>query len=220
MGESLGVSKESNKHLIEGVRPIFVAIGTPEDFERAENEHPEIPQKISNNFGLKNLKNVDWENGTYGAPYWGESGESGSLVKPKAYIISPIDNSNKFSTGVGACTGLIVAGKDKHTGENISFATHQASFFLENFETDLNKRLMEMKERCAEGTIDAVIIGGVTRGVSLEKIYTTNMKFLSGVTQKILKFEPVIVNGPKKGTLNNDDFFYDNEHRRVYLVRS
>ena len=220
MQEGLGISKELNKHLIEGVQPIFVAIGTPDDFERAEAEHPEIPQKISNNLGLKNLKNVDWENGTYGAPNQGESGEDGSLVKCKAYIISPIDNANKFSKKFGSCTGLIVAGIDKKTGKNISFAAHIGSFFLEGFDANLNKRLTEMKDRCKPGTMDAVIIGGVTKGVSLDKIYTTNIKFLSDVTQKILKFEPVIVNGPKKGMMENDDFFYDNEHRRVYLVRS
>ena len=47
------------------------------------------------------------------------------------FFISAVNNKDKFSTGYLDCTGLVIAGSCKETGENLSFLTHQA---LTNYE--------------------------------------------------------------------------------------
>ncbi|OGI64757.1 hypothetical protein A3H53_00565 [Candidatus Nomurabacteria bacterium RIFCSPLOWO2_02_FULL_40_10] len=210
--------KNFSAHLIEGVKPIMVCIGTPEDFQTVEIEHPEHREHLSNDFLLKDLKNLDWAKGTYDF----KEGEDVLTAGPRIYAISPIDNSNKFSGGFGHCMGLIVAGIDKKTGENISFITHQPSSFSEDFTVDLKKRLNEMKERCRQGSVDAIIVGGISNSNELfKKIYVKTIHFLSKETRQTFGFEPVIVNGPKVLVpVTVDEVSFDNKNRRLYLIRS
>ena len=118
--------------------------------------------------------------------------------------------------------GLIVAGIDKKTGENISFITHQPSSFSEDFTVDLKKRLNEMKERCRQGSVDAIIVGGISNSNELfKKIYVKTIHFLSKETRQTFGFEPVIVNGPKVLVpVTVDEVSFDNKNRRLYLIRS
>ncbi len=210
MNEKLNVSK-LNGHLIEGVKPIVACIGSLDDFKKSaiSVEHPGA--HISNNFLLHSLKNIDWRYGTYG------SEEKDCLTAgPRTYVISAIDNSNKFSEDFGSCTALIVAGIDKQTGKNISFATHQP-YATADFIDSFQKRLFEMKERCKSGTVDAVIVGGV--GSVLKEMYIEVIQLLSTKTQQILGFEPIVINGPKNINPKLEDIFYDNDHRRLYFIR-
>lgn len=199
------------EHLNKGVKPIMVCIGARKDFLEGNEEFLEgtPPHK----FKLKNSENVKWSS------YPG-------------YIISKINNNNKFSEEFSRCTGLIVKGIDKETGENISFLTHQAPFAfinfkkndnheLENsFKNELDRALNQMVERCIPGTIDAVIVGGDyfddkdSKEASIESV-----KLLSIETNSILGFEPVVINGPKKYNFGEDDVYYDNKNGRLYFVR-
>lgn len=215
-------------HLIEGVKPIMVCIGSIDDFKKTESEYKNHKEQITNDFELKGLKNLDWENGLYGSHEEKDFITSG----PGTFLISTIDDSNKFSKGLVACISLIVAGVDKKTGRDISFMTHQPPYMssLSPFPNGIKKRLIEMNERCKPGTMDAIILGGKYRNDDLGKIYLDNINFLSSKTKEFLGFEPIVINGPKTKTNQfpyefereqkySDDVYYDNNNRRTYFVR-
>ena len=103
MKEGINISKTEG-HLnpdVKGAKPIMACIGVPEDFGQKEREKMFPLNDIYN----QDIFNVDFENGNVG------------------FFISPIekDFSNKFSRGYFDCTGLVVVGVDKETGQNISF---------------------------------------------------------------------------------------------------
>ena len=198
-------------HLKEGIPAIIACVGTHEQFGEnpgAEeiafrDRTPEIPETY----------NVDYTKSPEG----------------RSYVISPISSSDKFSRGYGDCTGLVAAGRDKKNTENVSFLSHQdPKYFLSsevnqnNFVSDLEQRLSELKQRCNEGTIDAVIVGGSYREEypEFQKNYPDSIALLSKEVEKILGFEPMVMTGPKtqkKGGM--ESVFYQNKERRLYISR-
>lgn len=211
-----------SEHLKEGVSPIVACVGTPEHFqEEIDSEKGKIETSVLNGGESLNL-------------VFGEDPEN--LTKMdiknagrKSYLISPVNNLSKFSKSFVNCTGLVVAGRDKRTGEDISLMSHQSpDYFLSSkenektFSNDLGQRLKELKERCEDGTIDAVVVGG---NLSKKENYSNSIKLLSKEVTEVLGFEPVIMTGPKaapKITENIDfkeNIFYDNRHRRLYIIR-
>ncbi len=213
MKEELSVSNLYG-HLEKGVNPIVVCIGSFNDFDELSAEHPE---------SLENLKDVNWVKGAYES----EKRKDFLTNGPRTYIISSIDGSNKFSKELSFCTGLIVAGIDKITGKNISFVTHQpnVSRLSVSFISDLKRRCIEMKERCILNTIDARIVGGIDPSDSKtsqpEKNYASTIQLLSDEMYQVFGFKPIIINGPKdyREGNNHDNIYYDNENRRLYLIR-
>ena len=217
-----------SEHLIEGVRPIMVCVGSYKDY--GSYRRHSIKEAFSEL--LDNVHNVNYSDG---APVLRVKNFLNS--KQYAYVISTIDNFNKFSEGFVDCTGLIVSGVDKITGENISFLTHQAPIMFlgkhrESFVSNLNKTLVEMQSRCKPDTIDAVLVGGKypQRVQKYSKTgdwrvpyfrgnYLESIELISGEVKKVLGFEPVVVNGPKV-TEGGDDVYYDNQEKRAYLIRA
>ncbi|MBP9715081.1 MAG: hypothetical protein KBD52_01145 [Candidatus Pacebacteria bacterium] len=211
------------EHLTPGVKPIMTCIGAPEDFGHKKGE---IFQRFNENF--KNVTNVAY---FHKAP--GFTDENVLNEKDKNYVISNIDNTNKFSEEFLECTSVIVSGLDKETGENISFLSHQnPNDFLfrkrGEFIQDFEKKLEEIRVRCKEGTVDAVILGGnymdiisknSPNGDTLAEIYVETINLLSNEVEKFFKFKPEIINGPKFNLKEQDDIFYDNKKRRVYFIR-
>mgnify|MGYP001616859372 CR=1 FL=1 len=208
-----------SEHLKEGVRPIMAGIGTRNQFMSHSGAEKIIFERADTD--TSGMHNVDY----YGNPE--------DLAEKKfknagkySYVISPIDNSDKFSKSFLNCTGRVVTGQDKNTGEDISFLSHQdPAYFLREtnrnvFLSDLRQRLNELKEKGAEGTVDAVIIGGnyLPNNAEFQKHYLESIKLLSEETLKILGFEPVVMTGPKT-TPGADDVFYDNKNRRLYIMR-
>jgi len=89
---------------------------------------------------------------------------SENSAEDNSYVISPVDDTDKYSKSYRNCTGLIVTGKEKGTGKNISFMSHQSPLIFSwkmpsGFQEDLAKQIQEIKDRCEDGTIDAVIVG-------------------------------------------------------------
>ncbi|MBI4118210.1 MAG: hypothetical protein HY455_01575 [Parcubacteria group bacterium] len=217
----------TSEHLKEGVRPIIAAVGTREQFEN----HPGAGRDLFN-ATLRALGNTPTRNVNYYGNPAELTSESFKNAGMHSYVISTIDNANKFSEGYADCTGLVVAGQDKETGENVSFLSHQdPSYFLTlvgleaNFKRDLKERLEEFKRRCKEGTIDAVIVGG---NYFIDKFpehdheyrakYLQSINLLKGEVSQVFGFEPVVMTGPKIVS-GKDNIFYDNERRRLYVVR-
>lgn len=226
MPEGFDVSNKNalyNEHLNlkEGVKPIIVSLGTVENFG-------EDPHSIKiDNFVKENVHEVNWF-----------KNKNGSVAeKKKYYAISDLDNSSKFSEKFSSCTGLVVAGIDKETGENISFVTHQAPTDSlikgkDDFIDDLAYMLAEVKKRCKQGTIDALIvcgkIGDGKFGDVFMQRYIDSIRLLGREVKETLGFEPVVVNGPKKDGASEiaqanvpavDYFVYDTPNRRGYMIR-
>lgn len=214
-----------SEHLIKGIKPIMVCLYSYGDLDLVE--------KVSDT--NKPIEEVEGEEieGAHNVNFFASAKqlERQNFLNSKkhSYIISPVDNLDKFSNDFIDCTGIIVVGVDKITGENISFLTHQNPYkflredknsFLEN----LGKSLTEIKDRCKPGTIDAVFVGGkyptgsYWQAPILQKEYLTAVELISGEVKKKLGFEPVVVNGPK-AIEGEDSVYFDNSQRRVYLSR-
>lgn len=239
------------KHLNEGVKPIYASLMSA--FEDPDVIDPETgkpiqysPENISDFIEAfkkrENVQEVSW------------FAEKEKLDREgflhggvESYVISPINDSDKFSEGYNACTGLVVSGIDKKTGKNISFISHQAtgvlvqiSMIKEKFQRDLDQRLREIKEMCVEGTVDAVLVGGdyfykySLEGPPLSSIrYERTTEILMKPFMRNFDFEPTIINGPKvltedpaekrqdqKKEHEDDDIYFDNEERRLYFIRT
>jgi hypothetical protein len=212
------------EHLKEGARPILGAIGTVNDFVKSGDLSAENPH-----FGIENLQNVDWMHGTY-KPNQVETLTAG----PQTYIMSAIDDSNKYSETFRRCTGLLVVGVEKGTGKKISFLTHWDIMDLlysrkDEITDHLRQRLEEMKDKCELGTVDAALFGGkyfsddAEEDTFFQKNYEESVKLVGEEMEKVLGFEPTVVNGPKVYLGNKqekDNLYFDNENRRFFFVRS
>lgn len=211
------------EHLEKGVKHIVACVGTPEDFGK---EWKAIRGRFKKN--SDKVHNVDF----HAEPSDFEGRHFLSGEQKKTYVISPLDNLDKFSEGLYDCTGVIVVGIDEETGKNISFITHQDPGVIfskdkSKFVEDLAQRLAEVKKRCRPRTIDAIIVGGNasprrhSRGLSFTEVYLASIKFLSLEVETVLGFEPMVLNGAKEeSTTVSDDIYYDNENRILYFVRS
>lgn len=216
--ETVVVSKKES-HLIKGVKPIMACLGSFEDFEKSHDFSDILEEE-----NLQNLQNVNWHTGRY------ESDNQDFLTAgPGTYLISAIDGLNKFSQQYGPCTGLIVTGVDKETGENISFVTHQIPSAIlgpkrESFIENLKARLLKMEERCKLGTVDAVVVGGkysADFNADFRENYLQSIKLISGEVEKLLHFEPIVYSPKTTEQINarGDDMYFDTRNRRLYLLR-
>lgn len=203
--------------------PIIACIGSFEDFGFNKTEKNSEVLSPKERLGLANAKNVDQESGIY------EGKENPLTVGPSTYIISPIDDSNKFSENFHRCTGLVVVGIDKETGKNISFLSHQDPLeflyeYKDEFTKQLKQQLTKIKERCEDGTVAISVVGG--RYFSDDELdnyqviqsYNDSVKFLGTAVEEVFKFEPTIINGPKTSK-KGDHVYFDNKNRRLYLIR-
>lgn len=198
----------------------MVAVGTYEDFGM-RSYLKAFPEGVENN----PKHEVDFK----GSP---EELKKGNFLNGghETYVFSPLDGLDKYSREFFDCTVLVVAGVDKNTGENISWLSHQdPKKFLtdkkEDFIRDLRQRLLEAKEACEPGTIDATLVGGnyfskyLHREKPLhKKNYLDSVSLLSGEVEKVLGFKPRIINGPKE-TGGHDSVYFDNKNKRLYLMR-
>lgn len=228
-GEKLKKDKTENplksEHLREGVGPIIACVGTPRQFKEGGSDAiPEVFSDPSLNQSNNSNRNVNY----YGNPAELKS-QKFKNAGHHSYVISPVDSSNKFSESFKNCTGLIITGLDRETGKDISFLSHQdPRYFLsgtydtETFVDDLRNQLTELKKRCIDRTIDAVIVGGnYFQDPNRQKFredYIASIELISKEVKDLLGFEPVVITGPKTVS-GRDDVFYDNDHRRLYIMR-
>ena len=206
-----------NEHLRGEFSPIRVCVGNQEehlvDYEAKLRMLILVRDAVAVNFGepARNLDEKGFKN----------NGE-------ETYVISTIDSKPKKSSGFVNCTGCIVVGVDKETGENISFLSHQdPTYFTDEggivFSEDLSESLLELKERSIEGSIDAIVIGGnildlMHKNKTFTKYYKDSTEFISTLIEKRLGFLPVISTQAKRNP-GFDSVLLDTENRRVYLFR-
>ncbi|MEI8062218.1 MAG: hypothetical protein WCG97_02885 [bacterium] len=205
-------------HLREGVAPIVACVGTtPEHLEGK-------PYATAEDFTIlgegKDAANI--------SIFANKEAMTTSNLKNAGegtYVISSIDDGSKFAQGYYDCTGIIATGIEKGTGRNISLLTHQdpERFLTDKFPdffNDLGRSLRELKERCEESTIDAVIVGGDASNDHARTQYDAGISFLDQIIEKELGFRPEKVIGPKsEKETGSDDVFFDTEHKRLYFFR-
>ena len=220
-------SVEPGSHLKEGAHPIIASLISSKD-----KDFKKIKQFLYENFEAyydsDQILDVELESDL------SKSKRNNFLsAGPGTYVISSIDSAKKYSRNFIMCTGLLVIGVDKHTGQKISFLSHQfPTYFLYNttnknkFASDLRARLEEMKSRCVSGTIDAVVIGGRylenagdDAGANVVEDYPASLEVLGEEVKNVFGFEPAVVNGPKTIRNTFDNVYYDTENNRLYLVR-
>lgn len=147
--EEMDTSKA--EHLAQGIRPIIACIGTEEQYAGETSE-------------IRNIKNVGHDVDYYEDPAKLHKRNYKNAGK-QTYVISEIDNMPKFTEELHDCTGLVAVGKEKTSGMELSFITHEdPTEFLSAarvaFLRDLRTTLNELKERCSKGSVDIVITGG------------------------------------------------------------
>jgi len=116
------IKKEHPRHLKEGVRHIIAAIGTPEWFR----DNPGAEQQVFREypfFGASEDKNENLAVDYFGTPERLER-QGFKNQGEGSYVISTVGSADKTSDRFINCTGIIVAGKDKETGVEISFLSH------------------------------------------------------------------------------------------------
>lgn len=230
-----------SEHLKKGVKPIIACLGTFRDFEMSHDYASKILLSESCNLfditqhydgvPLK-VEDIDY----FAKPEDGKNIDS-KTGGQYTYIISSISSCNKLTRYLYDCTSLIVAGKEKRTGQELSFLSHQDPFqFLQKgrvrglFILHLMESLWKMKKVCEEGTIDIVIAGGnyflddpcnsydPKEVKESKETYKKSISFLSRVVSKFFDFEPVVIVGPKT-TDRSDAILYVNNERRLYITR-
>ncbi|MFA5831637.1 MAG: hypothetical protein WC878_07475 [Candidatus Paceibacterota bacterium] len=207
-----------SEHLNSGIKPIMVCVDTTDhrsEFEKKDFRE-KMPSALHVNFYAypEDLDDENIKNAGIGT-----------------YAVSPVNEQNKFSRGYCECTGIVVSGIDKETGKNISFLSHQDPNELltghpEKFSADVHSRLLEIKNRCKEGTIDAVIAGGnyITKKGNKGALKSTRENYgdvipaLSEEVRSVLGFDPAVVVGPKN-VPGDDHLYFDNDNRRLYVFR-
>ena len=149
----------------------------------------------------------------------------------ESYVISPVDTRDKLTKEGKECIGLFVVGKEKNSGENISFMSHQNTTFLlhfngpgkQKFIADLRDTLNELKDRAEPGTIDAVIFTGkdlperTSHGRTYHIEYEDLCTLISDTVQSVLGFRPHALD-PKTDEIE-DHVLGDTKERRIYLMR-
>ena len=185
-----------SEHLSEGVRPIIACVGTYDQYGKETAEIQKISH-IGHNVDLfsspEKLINQDLKN-------------DGEMT----YVISAVDDRPKFTEQLFSCSSLVAAGISLDSNTNLSLLTHQDPYSLlinnkDAYVRDLKERLSELKNKCREGTVDLVIVGGQV-GIK----YAETMEMLGTIVQEVFDFSPVIITGPKDG--DQDDIFYDNDN--------
>ncbi|MCX6736221.1 MAG: hypothetical protein NTZ13_04010 [Candidatus Parcubacteria bacterium] len=216
-----------SEHLNEGIKPIIACINSMSE-EEEEKKFGKFRELVYTD-NTRGIRNVDF----YGDPI--ELSRKGfKNVGEYTYVISTIDDANKFSEEFKNCTGVIVTGQDKNTGKDISFLSHEDPWFFveqeggtKKFTEDLRAQLLEIKNRCIPGTIDAVIAGGnYFKQINETELYTKryrdnyqkSIEILSKEISDILGFEPAVIIGPK-ALGGSDKMFYDNAGRQLHIYR-
>lgn len=209
-----------SEHLKEGVRPIVACVG--DELQFAPDEQREYWGYRGISGRLKAAHNVDYfedpdrlrDNGYL------NSGE-------RSYVVSTVDERDKYSVKFRNCTGVAVVGTDRETQKNISLLSHEdPDHFLSSgdnalrFAHDLRERLREVKTQCEDGTIDAVIIGGNHFGDvgHYADKYRSSVALLTGEVYRVFGFAPVVITGPKTVS-GEDDVYLDTVNRRLYIMR-
>lgn len=143
-----------------------------------------------------------------------QSGDDAEGVKSagvETYVISPVSEKNLFSDKYLNCTGTVGIGRDKVSGKEIAFISHQdPDFFLkkgtegrEKFIADLKATLDDLVNRSEENTVEVVIFGGnddPSDDLSKKSVdYKESVDTLTEIIRDSIGREPTMLGEPNHG---------------------
>lgn len=192
------------EHLKEGIRPITASVGGTAEKECWQTVETDPVTKETIELIKKGAENVE-----YGPPF----------------NLSALSEQDKFSEEYSECTGVVLVGKDKTIGRELSLLSHQnpqrlSGAVKDQFAGELISRLDQLIEASEPGTIDVVLFGGHTNTEEQTDQYEESIRSLSEICKSRLGFEPAVIVGPNadvaKARMN---VYLDTQHRRLYIVR-
>ena len=115
-------------------------------------------------------------------------------------------HQNLFSDKYINCTGTVGIGRDKLSGKEIAFISHQdPDYFLnkgaeetEKFSNDLKATLNKLIAKSEDGTVEVALFGGnydPADSTSKKSVdYKKSIEMLSAIVQECLGHTPVVLN--------------------------
>jgi hypothetical protein len=143
------------------------------------------------------------------------------------------NSSDKISTEFRNCVGLVVVGKRKATGKQVSFVFHASpdEFVFSDASQQMKvrnairERLAFMKQKCESGSIDAILVGGndptgdaSLTGALTKDDYRTLVEAYGSVVQGVLGFEPAVIVPPLQEA-GDTHLYFETATRRVFLYK-
>lgn len=225
------------EHLNEGVKPIIGGI-----YDRSKLEEETI--KFFKDFE----KNADFVNFEYTSDDASRNRmfNSGKLTYVISECNNKNKYSHKYLNCTGVV--VVGVDKETGKNISLLSHQNPEAFFKnkivkENFTKDLIEDLDNLINKCIPGTIDAVILGGNEEEISdpdfdenfrfgIDDVeilmrdrydsYQDSIKGLNFLISKKLNFTPTVISGPSDNFKTSDhslSVYFDNENRRLYLVR-
>ncbi len=200
------LNKEKFKHLKEGMHSIQICLDIYDVLNY--DDLSGRTEKLK-----KNSQDIKWRGKTeYYAKNHILSNKDGN------WSISEINEQNKFSEKYLNCTGVVLVGTDKETGENISILTHQETDAIKNdkiFLETLSRQVKEFVSMCEEGTIDSLVFGGNNDNDDLKE-YESSILNLRETLTPVLGFYPDVATGPKLAG-HDTKVFFDTQKRQFHF---
>lgn len=165
----------------------------------------------------------------------------------ESYVISPIDSQDKYSGRFKNCIGVVAVGRDKKTGKNVSFLTHQSPVDVlerskDSFARDFTISLREFASTVRPETIDIVIVGGnffdninsarttppellyEGRKLSLADDFKDSIVDISKQIEEVLHIDPLVAVGPNmrrghEAYPTSTSVWLNTKKRRLYIMR-
>jgi len=158
---------------------------------------------------LKMWTNVNREDAAYQSDILRKAWMSvGNIVwKQTSFVISNINETDKYSSWYNNCTGVILFWMDKKTNKMISMLSHQKpDFFLKDkewFDSALSQRLKEFLGRCDPKSIKSFVWWGNVWTKEKDEIYNESISFISPILERELwqKSETLPPNNNQGATL-------------------
>lgn len=125
----------------------------------------------------------------------------------ETYVISPITEQSLFSDKYLNCTGMVGIGRDKVSGKEIAFISHQdPDYFFhkgsketEKFSNDLKLTVCQLIDRSEEGTVEVILFGGNDEtedpGSKKSKDYKESIEMLTEIVQSSTGLTPTVLFG-------------------------
>ena len=219
-----------SEHLKKGEKCIIACFGTFRDFEKTDPESCKILLSPSSD-ETSAIEVIDYD----AKPSDGKN-ISAKTAGYQTYVISLISGRDKITRYLYDCTSVFAVGREKKTGKNISFLSHQdpkkflKERYQKQFTKDLSESLEELKNRCVKRTVDIVISGGQypwkhsgaewswAEAEIFRALYRQSISLLSDIVMEVFGFEPVVISGPKK-VERSDAIMCINKTRRMHIVK-
>ena len=219
-------SLQERRHLREDIIPIRLQIV---DSDVGDEELDSIYEKLEEDEGKGVVNSVDLDGGDLGVLENNGFKHSG----PDSYLISPISERDWTSDHYFNCTGVVAIGRDKDTGREVSFLTHQdPKYFVdgnneekEKFSRELVASLKELESLSEVGTVEILLLGGnfgtgnIPNRDLQQRQYKQSIKRLREIIFESLGFDPKVITGPNNIIGSETVVVVETQKRNVWIER-